>query len=363
LAGKALILGGYGAAGRAIARLLLRETSLDVTLAGRDAKQASAAAAELGVGLGPDRVGAAQVDANDAVSLGTGLEGCDLIIVCIPLEGIAHSVAQTAIQAGVDWIDISLGLQKAAVLRDLGPTIERSGCRFITEAGALPGLPATLVRLAADELGDLQAANVSGFIKGPELALGSSVDLLRLVATPAMEYSDGEWRKAKLMATRSVEFGDPFGTLQCYPMDLVELRELPEQLDVKHLSAHSAGVNPVIDLFVLLFKLLGLGRSESAIYRCARLLMKANRRFTKPPYTVRIKLEAEGCVDGAQRRLELLVGHEDGYEITAIPLVACVLQLLDGSIRLPGLRHMGSAVDPHRLLADTKRLGARVDGI
>ncbi len=178
-----------------------------------------------------------------------------------------------------------------------------------------------------------------------------------------MEFSDGEWKKAKLIATRSVEFGDPFGALQCYPMDLVELRELPEQLDVKHLSAHSAGVSPVIDLFVFLFKLLGLGRSESAIRRCARLFVKANRRFTKPPYSVRIKLEAEALVEDSPERLGVLVSHEDGYEITAFPLVACALQLLDGTIQRPGLSYMGCVVDPRRLLEDVRRLGATVSGI
>jgi saccharopine dehydrogenase (NAD+, L-lysine-forming) len=363
MADTALILGGYGAAGRAIARLLLRETPLDIVLAGRDAKQANAAAAELGSAVGPERVRGARVDANDLVTLEKALGGCDLIVVCTPLEGIASGVAQTAIEANVDWIDISLGRHKAEALRELGPGIERSGLRFITEAGALPGLPAALVRLAADQLGELHAAAVSALIKESDVALGSAVDMVRLVASPVSEYKDGGWRRASLMATRSVEFGDPFGTLRCFPTDLIELRELPEQLGLKRLAAYAAGVNPVVDLLVLMFAVSGLGRFESAVRGCARLMMRANRRFTKAPHGVRIKLEAEGRVDGSPRRLDLLVSHEDGYEITAIPLVACMLQLLDGSIPRPGLHYMGSVVDPRRLLEDMKRLGAEVSGL
>ncbi len=359
MADKALILGGYGAAGRAIARLLLRETSLDVTLAGRDAKQASAAAAE----LGSDRVGAAQVDANDTASLGAGLEGCDLIIVCIPLEGIAHGVAQTAIEAGIDWIDISLGPLKAQALQLLTPRIEQSGRCFVTEAGALPGLPSALVRLAADRLGEVRAAAVSALIKESDSALGSALDMVRQVATPASVHEAGGWRRASLMATRSFDFGDPFGTHRCFPTDLIELRELPEQLGMERLAAYVAGVNPVVDLLLMTFATTGLGRFDSAVRACARLMVRANRRFTRAPHGVRIKLEAEGSGDGAPRRLDLLVSHEDGYEITAIPLVACLLQLLDGSIRRPGLHYMGCAVDPRRLLEDMRRLGAGVSGI
>jgi hypothetical protein len=58
-----------------------------------------------------------------------------------------------------------------------------------------------------------------------------------------------------------------------------------------------------------------------------------------------------------------VLADEDGYEITAIPLVACALQLLDGSIRRPGLHTMGSAVDPQRLLDDMRRLGLQVSGL
>jgi len=54
------------------------------------------------------------------------------------------------------------------------------------------------------------------------------------------------------------------------------------------------------------------------------------------------------------------VAHDDGYAITAIPVVATLLQYLDGSVRKPGLWLMGHVVDPVRLVADMDSLGARV---
>jgi saccharopine dehydrogenase (NAD+, L-lysine-forming) len=363
MADSALILGGYGAAGIAIARLLLRETPLGLVLGGRDGDRAGKAAAELDDEYGEGRVRGLRVDATDPGSLADALRGCDLVVVCMPIEGIAAGVARAAIEAGVDWIDISLGVLKQQALRDLAPEIERSGRCFITEAGAVPGLPSAVVRLAADRFDQLHSAFVSIVMKASAIALGSALDMLRQVATPAFVYQEGAWCRASIMATRRVDFGEPFGEQSCFPMDMVELRDLPERLGVKRLGSYGAGGDPAVDAIAMVFALGKLGKLRSAVGLGAKLMVWANRRFTKPPYGVKLKLEAEGTIDGDPSRLDVLLGHDDGYEITAIPLVASVLQLLGGSARSPGLHHMGSAVDPRRLLDDMRRLGLRVSGI
>jgi saccharopine dehydrogenase (NAD+, L-lysine-forming) len=237
MADRALILGGYGAAGLASARLLLREKPLRLVLAGRDGDRAVEAAAELDDEYGEGRVCGLRVDATDPVSLGEALRDCELVIVCIPLEGIAAGVARAAIEARVDWIDISLGVLKQQALCDLLPEIKRSGRCFITEAGAVPGLPSAAVRLAADRFDQLHSAFVSTVMKESAIALGSASDMLLQVATPAFVYHDGAWRQARITATRRVDFGEPFGEQSCFPMDLVELRDLPERLGVKRLGS------------------------------------------------------------------------------------------------------------------------------
>ena len=46
--------------------------------------------------------------------------------------------------------------------------------------------------------------------------------------------------------------------------------------------------------------------------------------------------------------------------LTAVPVVACLLQYLDGSCRRPGLWCQANIVDPERLLRDIERLGVAV---
>jgi saccharopine dehydrogenase (NAD+, L-lysine-forming) len=85
----------------------------------------------------------------------------------------------------------------------------------------------------------------------------------------------------------------------------------------------------------------------------------AMRALAKPPHQITLVVEANGLKDGQQTRVRASVSHPDGYEITAIPVAACLLQYLDGSARRPGVWMMGHLVDPVRLFSDMRRMGIR----
>jgi hypothetical protein len=55
-----------------------------------------------------------------------------------------------------------------------------------------------------------------------------------------------------------------------------------------------------------------------------------------------------------------MIGHDNGFVATAIGAVAEILQLLDGSIKEPGVTIMGHGVDPDWYLEDIQRLGINV---
>ena len=68
-----LLLGGYGATGRPLARHLLSQTKANLIIAGRNLDKAKAFADE----LNDSRVTCAPVDASDEASLRTSLRGVE----------------------------------------------------------------------------------------------------------------------------------------------------------------------------------------------------------------------------------------------------------------------------------------------
>ena len=99
----------------------------------------------------------------------------------------------------------------------------------------------------------------------------------------------------------------------------------------------------------------------------ARLLTWALRTFGRPPYGTIWQVEAEGKAAGGSAtagrwtRAGLRLSHADGYWLTAATAAACLMQYLDGSLRIPGVHLQTLAVEPSRLLRDLQRMGVRLE--
>ena len=85
--------------------------------------------------------------------------------------------------------------------------------------------------------------------------------------------------------------------------------------------------------------------------------------FNKPPYRVELQVHASGIKDGRPANVRAAVAHPDGYELTAIPVAATLLQYLGGSAREPGLWMMGHLADPVRLMQDMDKMGVQINTV
>jgi len=358
-----LILGGYGLAGFPIGRLLLAHTDVEVILAGRNRDRALQAANALNAEFPGRRARWVEADASVMESLTAAFSQAALVINCISTTEHIETTARAALTSGIDHLDILYGPEKIAVLQKLAPEIRAAGCCFITEAGYHPGLPSALVRYAADCLGTVTSAVVGGLIHHPLPYTEAVDDLIRsLETTRPMLYQDGAWREVSWTKTRGFDFGEPFGTYKCSPMDFHEMHELPNLLDLQDTGFYIASMGWIADWLVftpwVLFK---LGRTDQGARLGGKLLAWATRVGMRAPYGVVLKLEANGFSGDDSAQLVVSLRHKDGYLFTAIPVVACVKQLIDGSIRKPGLWLMGHAVQPAQLLADMQMMGIEIE--
>ncbi|TYA15107.1 hypothetical protein FRY98_05470 [Paenibacillus faecis] len=361
---KIVILGGYGITGLMIARLLMQFSSAHLILAGRDEAKAKETAAALNAEFRCVRAEGRYADAADTSTLIKVFQPADIVVVASSTSRYTPEIASAALTAGTDYLDIQYSSYKLDVLKQLEPEILKAGRCFITDGGFHPGLAAVLVHRAADSLDQLEAAAVGSVIRIDWPALNPTrATILELVGElkdfNAAYFSDGHWKKGGM---RKMDFGPPFGVNRCTAMMLEEMRELPVRYpDLKETGFYVGGFNGFVDWVVIPFAMIAFRLfPRHALPWIGKWMHWGLLRFSKPPYGTVIRVEARGVRNGQPAFFTGSLYHEDGYQLTAIPVVACLLQYLDGSISRPGLYCQANLVQVDRFIEDMRSMGVTV---
>lgn len=353
------ILGGYGYTGKFLAKHLLAYTDVDIIIAGRNLQKAKTFVDE----LNSPRATARLADAADRSSLTQALQGMTLCLVAAPTTSHTESVIRACIDAHVDYLDVQFATSKFKALYAAEDEIKKTGLCFITEAGYHPGLPAALIRYAATKFDTLESANTAGFINMQELPYTEAVDEVMegFLDYQAQTFKNGAWTKPSAWEMRKFHFGDGIGERTCSSMFFEELRNIPKLFPaLKETGFYIAGVNWFSDYVITLVVFIGLKLAPKRGIRPLGKLMWWAMGLTKPPYLVALKVEAKGLRNGNPAQVDVRIAHPDGYELTAIPVVAYLRQYLAGTARECGVHMMGHVAEPILLFKDMQMMGAEV---
>ncbi len=357
-----LILGGYGYTGKFLARHLLAQTNADIIISGRSLEKAQAFTAE----MNDPRLKALCVDAVDPSSLRPALQGVTLCLVAAPVTSLnPERVIRTCIEANVDYLDIQYSTAKINLLNSLAAEIKQRNLCFVTEAGYHPGLPAALIRYAASKMDSIESAVTAGYLNmGGNLPYTEAVDELMegFKDYQSQVFKNGAWTKPKSWDMRKFDFGPGLGKRTCYSMFFEELRGLPEMYPtLKNTGFYISGSNFITDVLITPIIMIGLKVApRRSIRPLGKLMWWGMMNLSKPPYMVALKVEAKGQRNGKQVEAQARVAHPDGYELTAIPVVAYLIQYLDGAARKNGVHMMGHIAEPVKLFQDMQRMGAEI---
>ncbi len=306
---------------------------------------------------------ARQADAANLESLTHALQNVSLCLVAAPSTHHAETVIRACIQARVDYLDVQLSSKKLNALFAARNEIKQAGLCFITEAGFHPGLPAAMIRYAATKLDNMESAVTAGYLNMKNMPYSEAVDELMecFLDYQAQVYKKGAWTKPTSWDSRSFNFGKDIGKRTAYSMFFDELRDIPSMFPtLKETGFYISGSNWLSDLIITPIVFVGLKLAPKRGIRPLGKLTWWAMGKSKPPYMVILKVEAKGQWNGKQAEAQVQIAHPDGYELTAIPVVAYLLQYLDGSARKDGVHMMGHIAEPVRLFQDMQKMGAEI---
>ncbi len=355
---RILLVGATGYAGRKLANYLLTNTDATIILSGRNRVKLDELRSSIYRHDVAHRTEVLQFDAADFDF--AALPEFDLLVNATAKGRHNTALIQACLEHQADWIDLQMSNELLQPPTELQAEIERRGCRFVIQAGFHPGMLAVLVRYAGQQMDRMDSAVVSSVIRD-KTGLPFTSGFAELVESfrdyKSETYKDGCWQKLKYADYPKIEFEYGFGKLLSYPVDMPELRCLTElSPGLKNTAFFVAGFNWFADYLVTPLIMLSshiVPRHTPSLL--GHLLSWSTKHFAKPPFGTIVQVDAEGQRDGQPVCFRLTLFHEDAYDLTAIPTVAMIRQVLQEELQ-PGIHLMGLCCDPAKLLADIGRM-------
>lgn len=142
---RVLVLGGYGVFGSRAAERLLRDSSIEVVIAGRSKTQAALTTERFATEL-KRRISSAQLDATLLSADDLRRLGVSVVINTVgPYQAQNYRVAEAAIAAGAHYVDLADARAFVTGITALDAAAKRAGVLVVSGASSVPALAAAVI--------------------------------------------------------------------------------------------------------------------------------------------------------------------------------------------------------------------------
>ncbi|HEY0637524.1 MAG TPA: NAD-dependent epimerase/dehydratase family protein [Pseudonocardiaceae bacterium] len=160
--GRVLVIGGYGAVGVTVTRVLAAGLPDRVVVAGRDPVRAR----RTGTGLGAHAGVALDITDLDAVERAVREHEVSTVVLCVePADG---ALARRLFGLGVHLVDVGPTYELLAQVERAAPVATEAGATGLISVGLAPGLTNLLARRAVTELGGADRVDITLLIGAAE---------------------------------------------------------------------------------------------------------------------------------------------------------------------------------------------------
>lgn len=363
---RVLILGAYGFFGQRIAEGLARTKGLELILAGRDVRKATALAYQLGL----QAQNARGIDATDT-RLAQHLRRCGagtVIHTAGPFQGQQYHVAKACIEAGAHYLDLADGRDFVTGIDSLDGAARAAGVCVVSGVSSLPALSSAVVDRYLEHFAKLEhiAIGISSGARTPGIATWRAV--LSYCGKPMRVWENGAWAVTHgWLDRRQFNFPKPVGPRLLGRCDVPDLTLLPQRYPAaRTVSFHAGFVSDTGHRLVeWVARQVRSGRLRSAAPLAGPLHRLA--RWLEPVLSDRggmfVRMTGPDD-DGRPRSLtwQLLASDNHGPHIPCAPAIALTLKIARGEVPEPGARPCMGMLTVEEILAPLKGLSVREIG-
>lgn len=359
-----LVIGGYGFFGKRIAAELSKNPTVCVVVAGRDGGKARAVARALGL---PDGQGVAlDATASDLTEALRRLGVGTVLHTAGPFQGQRYDVAEAAIDAGCNYLDLADGRSFVAGIVALDTKARQRGVSVISGASSVPALSSAVVDQYLPAFGALRTIRmgISSGARAPGLATVQGV--FGYCGKPIRRLERGSWVVTHgWLDTERYVFPQPVGVRFLGSCDVPDLELFPAHYaGVRTVDFHAGFASTLGHLLVAAgAKLVKAGLLDSMVPLAAPLnrMSRWLERLISDKGGMYVELEGLGH-DGKPliKRWHLLVERNDGPYVPCGASLALVAKLAAGVRLPPGARPCMGLLTVEEYLAPLASLAIRI---